>query len=156
MIVYVENIKNGREFNKLSKAVGWGEEDKDIRSEDTISLMEYGFSTYGIKTIYKKDEYKKTIYVDNVYNRKVSYYLKDDVNIVVNKNNKDVKYNMEEKLYDIKAPIKKNQVIGKLIISYNNKHYNYDLIVKENVKKINYIESVINTYKDIFSGLRNK
>ena len=27
---YVENIKNGREFNKLSKAVGWGEEDKDI------------------------------------------------------------------------------------------------------------------------------
>ena len=45
MIVYVENIKNGREFNKLSKAVGWGEEDKGI-IEKALERTVYSISAY--------------------------------------------------------------------------------------------------------------
>ena len=131
-----------------------GEENKDNRSEDTISLMEYGFSTYGVKNIYSKDNYKKTIYIDNASNRKVNYYLKDNVNIVVNKDNRDVKYSTEEKLYNVKAPLMKDSVIGELILNYNNSTYKYDLIVKEDIKKANYARVFINLLKDVFSGSR--
>lgn len=133
-----------------------GESNKDNRSEDTISLMEYGFSTYGLKRIYSKDNYKKIIYIDNAGNRKVNYYLKDDVNMIVNKNDKNVKYKVNEEIYDIKAPIKKGDTVGELKLSYNNKVFKYDLIVKEDVKKANYFRVYFNIFKDIISGVKLK
>ena len=133
-----------------------GESNKDNRSEDTISLMEYGFANYGIKNIYKKDEYNKVIYVDNASNRSVNYGLKEDVNIVVNKNDKDVKYNVEERLYVIRAPLKKGSTVGFLKIKFNDKEYKYDLIVKEDVEKANYFRVFVNMFKDIVSGVRLK
>ena len=131
-----------------------GEENKDNRSEDTISLMEYGFSNYGIKNIYKKDEYNKTIYIDNASNRSVKYHLNNDVNMIVNKNDKDVKYNVQEKLYDIKAPLKKGDSVGILELTYNNKIYKYNLVVNEDIKKANYFEVYFNLFKDILSGVK--
>ena len=92
------------------------EESKDERSEDTISLMEYGFSNFGIKKVYDKNKYKKIVYIDNAKNRSVNCYLKDDVNIVVNKNVKDVKYSVKEKLFDLVAPLTKNSKVGVLKI----------------------------------------
>lgn len=133
-----------------------GESNKDNRSEDTISLMEYGFSTYGLKRIYSKDNYKKIIYIDNAGNRKVNYYLKDDVNMIVNKNDKNVKYKVNEEIYDIKAPIKKGDTVGELKLSYNNKVFKYDLIVKEDVNKANYFRVYFNIFKDIISGVKLK
>ena len=133
-----------------------GESNKDNRSEDTISLMEYGFSTYGVKNIYNKNEFKKTIYIDNASNRKVNYYLKDNVNMIVNKNSRGVKYEVNEKLFDTKAPLKSGDVIGVLNLKYNNKIYKYDLIVKEDINKAGYFRVIINMFKDIISGVKLK
>ena len=133
-----------------------GESNKDNRSEDTIALMEYGFANYGIKKIYSKDEYNKKIYIDNASDRSVNYYLKDDVNIVVNKNDKNVKYNIEEKLYTINAPLKKGNKVGYLKLKYNHEEYKYDLIVKEDIKKASYFRVFINLFKDVISGVKLK
>jgi len=133
-----------------------GESNKDNRSEDTITLMEYGFSNYGIKNIYKKDEYNNKIYIDNASNRNVKYYLKDDVNIIVNKNDNNVNFTVEERINKVKAPLNKNDVIGHLILKYKNKQYKYDLIVKEDIKKANYFKVFINLFKDILSGVKIK
>ncbi len=131
------------------------EENKDYRNEDTISMMEYGFSMYGSKNIINKNKYRKTMYISNASNRKVYYYLDKDVNIIVNKDKKDVKYTIEEKLYDIKAPLKKNSVVGKLLLKYDNKTYSYDLIIHNDVKKSNYFETLLNIFKDIICGVKN-
>lgn len=132
------------------------EESKDERSEDTISLMEYGFSNFGIKKVYDKNKYKKIVYIDNAKNRSVNCYLKDDVNIVVNKNVKDVKYSVKEKLFDLVAPLTKNSKVGVLKLYYDNKVYEYNLIVKENIKKSNYFETIINIFKDMICGVKFK
>ena len=132
------------------------EESKDDRSEDTISLMEYGFSNYGIKEIYNKNKYKGTIYIDNAKKRSVNYYLNNDVNLVVNKNVRDVKYNVKEKIYDVVAPIKKNSKVGVLKVYYDNKVQEYDLIVKDDILKSNYIETFINVLKDVICGVQFK
>lgn len=133
-----------------------GEDTKDNRNTDTISMMEYGFSMYGSESILKKDKFEETMIVDNAMNREVKYYLNKDVNLIVNKNVKDVKYDIKKELYDIKAPIKKNDIVGKLKLKYDGKTYEYDLIVKEDIKKISYIKVFNNLLSDIISGVRLK
>ena len=132
------------------------EETKDNRSSDTVNMMEYGFSSYGSKNIIKKDDYVKTMTIDNAKNRNVNYYLSNDVNIIVNKNVRDVKYTIDEELYDVKAPLLKNSVIGKLKLSYDNNTYEYDLIVKEKIKKSNYFNILEHLFKDLISGVKIK
>ena len=133
-----------------------GEENKDNRSEDTITLMEYGFSNYGIKKIYSKSDYKKTMFIDNASNRKVNYYLDSDINIIVNKNDKEVKYNIDEEIYNVKAPLKKGDCVGVIKLKYNGKTYKYNLVVKSDIKKTNYFKVFIDLFKDMISGVKLK
>lgn len=131
-----------------------GEDNKDNRSSDTVSMMEYGFSMYGSKNIIKKDDFNQYMKIDNAYDRKVNYYLKDDVNIIVNKNVKDVKYNISEKIYDVKAPLKKNTKVGELKIEYDGNSYIYDLIVKDDIKKITIFKVFNNLLSDLITGVK--
>ena len=92
--------------------------------------------------------------INNAKNRNVNYYLNNDVNLIVNKDKKDVNYKIEEELYEVKAPLNKNSVIGKLKLSYDNNTYDYELIIKEDVKKSSYLDILQNMFKDIISGVR--
>lgn len=129
-----------------------GEDSKENRNNDTISMMEYGYSNYGIKTILNKNKYEKNITIDNAYNKEIKCYLNSNVNIIVNKNDNNVKYNIKENIFDIKAPLKKNDKVGELKLSYNNKTYTYDLVVHEDIKKTSYFRIFNNILKDIISG----
>lgn len=131
------------------------EDTKEHRTEDTISLMEYGFSMYGSQTVINKDEFEETTYISNADNRNVKYYLKENVNLIVNKNTKNIDYKIDKKLYDLKAPIKKNTKVGVLKISYDNKEYSYDLIVKEDIKEASFLKTYFNLFKDIISGTKS-
>ena len=133
-----------------------GADTKDNRSTDTISMMEYGYSSYGTNTILNKNKYSGTIKINNAKKRKVKYYLNDDVKLVVKKGTKDVNYKIDKKLYNVKAPLKKNSKVGKLIVTYENKKYEYDLIVKEDVKKSTYLNTVKNNLKDVITGSLTK
>ena len=132
------------------------EPSKDNRSEDTIAMMEYGFANYGSEKVLDKNEFEGTMIIDNAYNREVNYYLKDNVNIITSKNTKNVNYDIEKVLYKLKAPLKKNSVIGKLKLKYEGKTYYYDLIIKEYVKKNTYMKVFNNMLSDVISGIRLK
>ena len=67
----------------------------------------------------------------------------------------DIDYKIDKKLYDLKAPIKKNTKVGVLKISYDNKEYSYDLIVKEDIKKASFLKTYFNLFKDIISGTKS-
>lgn len=131
-----------------------GEDNKDNRSSDTIAMMEYGFSQYGVFNILKKDNFKEEVIINNAKKRKNNYYLSSDVNIVSLKGNRDIDYSIEKELYSIKAPIKKGTVIGKLKLSYDNKKYEYDLIVKDNIKKASILDTFYSLFKDLISGIK--
>lgn len=131
-----------------------GENNKDNRSSDTIAMMEYGFSMYGSKNILNKNEFEETMVVKNATNREVKYYLDKDVNLIVNKNDKNVKYTIDKKIYDVKAPLKKNSIVGELKLKYDNKIYKYNLIVKEDIKKASYMKVLSNILEDLISGVK--
>ena len=128
------------------------EETKEKRNEDTISMMEYGFSQYGITNILNTEEIIGQINISNSKNKIINYYLKEDVNIITQKNNRNVDYKVDKKIYNVKAPIKKNTKIGELTLSYDNNKYKYDLIVKEDIKKASFMESMFYLFKTIISG----
>ena len=128
---------------------------KDERNEDTINMMEYGFSMYGIKDILKSDNPIGQLYINNANPRKVNYYVSEDVNVLVNTDTKEIKYDIKKEFNNVKAPLKKGDVVGKLYLDYNNKTYEYDLIIKEDLKKSSFIRMLYNNFKDIISGKVN-
>lgn len=130
------------------------EDTKDNRSSDTISMMEYGFSQYGVEKILDRNTFSKTITIDNAKQKEVKYYLDNDVNLIVKKGIKDIEYKIDENINSINAPIKKNSVIGNLKLTYDNNTYNYNLIVKEDVKKANLLDIYYMFFKDTLLGFK--
>lgn len=128
---------------------------KEDRNTDTINLMEYAYSMYYKSTLIKKDKKIGDMFIDNAKKRKVSYYLKEDASVILDKDVRNIKYNYSVKLNNVKAPLKKNDVIGTLTLHLNNQDINYNLIVKENIKKSNYFVRLNNYLKDIISGNLN-
>ena len=115
-------------------------------------MIEYGFSKYGITTILNNDEKIGSINIDNSKNKIVDYYLEEDVNIITTKGNKNIDYKIDKEIFEVKAPLEKNTKIGKLVLTYNNNKYNYDLVVKDKIKKASFIDSLSYIFKNIISG----
>ena len=128
---------------------------KEDRNTDTINLMEYAYSMYYKSTLIKKDKKIGDMFIDNAKKRKVSYYLKEDASVILDKDVRNIKYNYSVKLNNVKAPLKKNDVVGTLTLHLNNQDINYNLIVKENIKKSNYFVRLNNYLKDIINGSLN-
>ena len=128
---------------------------KEDRNTDTINLMEYAYSMYYKSTLIKKDKKIGDMFIDNAKKRKVSYYLKEDASVILDKDVRNIKYNYSVKLNSVKAPLKKNDVVGTLTLHLNNQDINYNLIVKENIKKSNYFVRLSNYLKDIINGNLN-
>ena len=133
-------------------SVVMGVDTKENRNAETISLMEYGYSHYGISNIYnKEDTIGKTI-IENAKNKEVKYYFEKDVNLIAKKGEREIDYQIDTKIYDIKAPLKENSVIGETIISYNNQNFKYNLINHENIEKENFLDVIYSIIKNIISG----
>ncbi len=125
---------------------------KEDRNTDTINMMEYAFSQFYKNTLIEKEKSIGTIFIDNSKSREVKYYLKDDVSVILDKTTKDIKYKYDIELFEVKAPLKSGDKVGKLILKYDDKEIEYDLIVKENVVESSYFHRMINYLKDLISG----
>ena len=66
--------------------------------------------------------------------------------------NKNIDYKVDTLLYDIKAPLKKNDVIGKLILSYEENKFEYNLIVRGGVEKASLFDVFEIVLRNILSG----
>lgn len=129
-----------------------GEDTKENRNADTISMMEYGFSQYGISNIYNKEDVIGKTIIENAKNKEVKYYFEEDVNLIVKKGDREIDYKIDTKIYDIKAPLKEKSIIGEAIISYNNQEFKYNLIIKEQIEKENIFDILYLMIKNIISG----
>ncbi len=131
------------------------EESKENRTSDTIKLMEYGYSMYGIKKVLSSEESLGKVYIENSKERYFDFYLKEDVNIVVDKNTRELNYEISKEVETLKAPIKANTKVGILKLNYNNNVVEYDLIIKSSISKRNYLGLLINNFQDVIHGNLN-
>lgn len=133
-------------------SVVMNEKEKEDRSSETIALMEYGYSLYGSDILINKNKKLGNIYISNSKNREYPFYLEEDVKLITKKGNEKVNYTYEIKLENKKAPLKKGEKVGTLILKTKEGTKNYNLIVKEEIKKAGYFRLLLNNFKDLVSG----
>ncbi len=136
-------------------SVVMGVETKELRSKDTVSMMEYGYSMYGIKTLFPKVKSLGQVYISKSKDREYNYFLETDVNLVLDKNTKDINYDYKIELTKPSAPLNKGDKVGELKLNYNGEEIKYNLIINEQIKKASFLRVFINYFKDIISGKVN-
>ena len=144
-----------RRGNMRLISVVMGAETSDLRSSDTVNLLNYGFNSYKLKTVYNRNKPITSIYIGNAQKESYKAYLKDDATILEDKtNNAKNNYTYEISLKKVKAPLKKNSVVGKATVLENNKEVkDIDIIVKEDIEESNIFNYIKKNIKYITTGL---
>ncbi len=139
--------------NRRLIAVGSGFETRNSRSKESQKLLTWGLTNFDTIEIAKKGENFLDLDVWLGQNEKIGVYSNSDIYKTIKKarlKNLEVKV-----IYDgpIEAPIKKDQIIAKLIINYNgdllSKH---DLLSSQNVNKKNIISRILSSINYLIWG----
>lgn len=134
-------------------AITLGEEKGSVRNEETTELLNYGFNLYKVDAVKTKEDIISEIKIDKGTKEKINVSVKEDVVILKKKSELSKPYDLEIKINDITLPIKKGDVVGKLLVKDNGKVIKeVDLISTEGVKKLGYIKTILETLKDILTG----
>jgi len=141
--------KNGRRLI----AVGSGFETKNSRSRESTKLLTYGITNFDLIEIAKAKKSLDKVDVWLGKEKQVNVYVNEDIYKTIKKAQKrllkvSINYNGP-----IEAPIKKNQIIGKLNISYNeNIIGEYDLLAANDVKKVNIFSRLMKSINYLIWG----
>jgi serine-type D-Ala-D-Ala carboxypeptidase (penicillin-binding protein 5/6) len=139
--------------NRRLIAVGSGFETKNSRSRQSTKLLTWGLTNFSLVEITKKDT---TIAQADVWLGKkplVDVYVKEDIYKTIPKGRK--KFLKAIMIYDgpLEAPIKKDDLVGKLKITYKDKIINeYDLFAFQEVKKLNIFSRLIKSFNYLIWG----
>ena len=136
-------------------AVGSGFQTKQARSTDSMKLISWGFRNTATYEIAKKDEtnfnFKTWLGKKDI----VQGIVKEDVYLTIPKKSvKDFKVFIKYK-EPIKAPIKKDQEIGTLIVESSEEEEEareITVYASENVKKVNFFKSLFMSFNYMIWG----
>jgi len=141
--------KNGRRLI----AVGTGFETKNDRSRESSKLLLWGLTNFDLIEIAKANTPLEDAEVWLGKKDTVKTYVKDDIYKTIPKARKSLlkvslKYNGP-----IQAPIKKDDIIGKLNLIYNGELIKeYDLLAYEDVKKLNVFSRLMKSINFLIWG----
>ena len=141
--------KNGRRLI----AVGSGFETKNSRSRESTKLLTYGITNFDLIEIAKAKKSLDKVDVWLGKEKEVNVYVNEDIYKTIKKAQKrllkvSINYNGP-----VEAPIKKDQIIGKLNISYNeNMIGEYDLLAANEVKKVNMFSRLMKSINYLIWG----
>ena len=134
-------------------AVGSGFETKSSRSRESSRLLTYGLTNFDLVEISKS---KKAFTKFDVWlgkNDFIKVYTKEDIFKIIKKAQKKllkVKVSYEG---PIEAPIRKNQVLGKLKVIYNEDLIGeYNLLALNDVKKVNIFSRLMKSLNYLIWG----
>jgi len=134
-------------------AVGSGFETKNERSRESSKLLTYGLTNFDLVEISKTDKPLDSVEVWLGKQDKVKVYTKENIYKIIKKGQK--KKIKAKVIYDgpIEAPIKKDQILAKLIIIYDQEPIGeYDLLASYGVKKVNIITRLIRSFNYLIWG----
>ena len=134
-------------------AVGSGFETKSSRSKQSSKLLTYGLTNFDLVEISKKDKPFDNIEVWLGKNDTVKVYTKENIYKIIKKGQK--KKLKAKIIYDgpVEAPIKKDQVLAKLKIIYDDEPIGeYDLLSLNEVKKVNMFSRLMKSINYLIWG----
>jgi len=130
-----------------------GEKESKTRNSEMSEMLDYGFNMYKIKTLVKKGKVVGQ-YKDNKSSSiSTKVITKEDINILNRKGSKKRKVSYDVKLYKKKLPIKKGEIVGKLIAKENGKEiFKVDVVSSKKIKKANIIELYLRNIGEFING----
>ena len=134
-------------------AVGSGFETKNERSRESSKLLTYGLTNFDLVEMSKSNKPIDSIEVWLGKQNKVKVYTKKDIYKIIKKGQK--KKIKAKVIYDgpVEAPIKKDQVLAKLVIIYDQEPIGeYDLLAFKAVKKVNIFTRLIRSFNYLIWG----
>ena len=142
-------IRNGRRLI----AVGSGFESKNTRSRESKKLLTWGITNFDLVEIAKSNEPIDQIDVWLGKKEQVSVYVRNDIYKTIPKARKwllkvSLVYNGP-----VQAPIKKDDVIGKLKVVYDGEFLNeYEILAFNDVKKLNVFSRLLKSINFLIWG----
>ena len=142
-------IRNGRRLI----AVGSGFESKNTRSRESKKLLTWGITNFDLVEIAKSNEPIDKIEVWLGKKEQVSVYVRNDIYKTIPKARKrllkvSLVYNGP-----VQAPIKKDDVIGKLKVVYDGEFLNeYEILALNDVKKLNVFSRLLKSINFLIWG----
>lgn len=134
-------------------AITLGEENGTVRNNETSELLDYGFNLYKVDVVKNKNDVITEIKIDRGTKDKISLSVNEDIVVLKKKSELSKQYDLEQKINDIKLPLKKGDKIGKLLVKDGKKVIKEaDLVVNEDVNKLGYFRTILETAKDILTG----
>ncbi len=134
-------------------AVASGFETKNSRSRESSKLLTYGLTNFDLVEINKSGEDFDSVDVWLGKKDFVKVYTKEDIYKIIKKGKK--KLLKVKMLYEgpVEAPIKKDQVLAKLKIIYDDELIDeYDLLAKEQVNKVNIFSRLMKSLNYLIWG----
>lgn len=134
-------------------AIVLGEKESKVRNAETISLLDYGFNNVKTKRLLNKGKIVDKVSISKSSKNIINIKLKDNLNVVENAGVNNKKYKFDVKLNEIDLPIKRNTSVGKIEVLYKNKVVSRgDLVVSEDIEKLNFIELLRESLLNIVFG----
>ena len=134
-------------------AVASGFENKNLRSSESLKLLNWGFRNTNTFEISKKDETFFEVDTWLGVKPKIKATTKEDFYVTINK--KDIRYLTVSLDYKgpIKAPIYKDTEIAKIIVTQkDNTIKEIPLYAAEDVKKVNFFKSLLTSLNYLIWG----
>ena len=134
-------------------AVGSGFSSKNQRSKESLKLLTYGLTNFDTVNIAKKEEIFDELDVWQGTKKTVKSYIAEDVYKTIPKAKKKYLKVSVDYQGPLKAPILKNDIIGKVKITYKDEQIGeFDLLAFENVKRQNIFSRFISTINFLIWG----
>ena len=134
-------------------AVGSGFETKSSRSRESSKLLTYGLTNFDLVQISKSNEPIDSVEVWLGKENFVKVYTKEDIYKTIKKGQK--KKLRAKILYEgpVEAPIKKDQILAKLKIIYDDEFVDeYDLLAFKEIKKVNIFSRLMKSLNYLIWG----
>ena len=134
-------------------AVGSGFETKSARSRESSKLLTYGLTNFDLIQITKSNDPIDKIEVWLGKDEYIDVFVNKDIYNTIKKAQKRKLKVTLNYTGPIEAPIKKNQVLGKLKVIYDqNLLGEYDLLASKDVKKVNIFSRLIKSLNYLIWG----
>lgn len=134
--------KNNLELITVVLGAGQTKDGLSQRYLDTLSLFDYGYNTYTLKEIINSGGIVQTLNVKNATRntKKLDAVVENDIYALMKQSNKDSTVLPEIKLNDnLKAPIKKGDIIGSVTYTVEGVEYTENLLANSDVKKSRFL-----------------
>ncbi len=126
----------------------------DSRSKDTATLLTYGFNSYKNHIIYESNKELGEVSIEGGKKDKVKVYLKDTASVLLGVTETPKDYSFNIKVDSIKAPSKKDTIVGtaEIIDNEGNIIAEKDVIIKEDIIKAGFFDYLKRNIKTITGG----